>query len=410
MRLPLILVLPVLLLGIAADIYIYRTVRSWQLRHARFWKGVLLWSSVLLSLAFAVMIAWPKKAADDAGLTTLMWCLYAYFSIYIPKYIFVIISLICRIPQLFRHKPLPGSRAVPTVLALATFAVMVSGVINTRRIDINTGEYSHPDLPEAFEGLEIIQISDLHTGTYGTDTSFVSKLVDSINGRRPDVIVFTGDIVNRHTSELEPFVPVLARLNAPLGVYSILGNHDYGDYYKWPSPEAKAENRRQLLDLQRRMGWKMLNNESAVLRAGGDSIVLIGVENIGDPPFPVYGDLDKAYSGDPADPAFKILLSHNPAHWCSDIAQSPDKNIALTLSGHTHAMQMSVGGKSPAAFRYPTWGGMYTDTDGAHDLYVNIGTGEVGIPARIGATPEVTVFRFSRGPKTEGYAKTYKAE
>ena len=125
--------------------------------------------------------------------------------------------------------------------------------------------------------------------------------------------------------------------------------------------------------------------------------MLIGVENIGDPPFPVYGDLDAAYPGDLADPAFKILMSHNPAHWVEDIKDSPDKNIALTLSGHTHAMQMELFGVSPAAFRYQTWGGMYADEDAAHRLYVNIGLGEVGIPARIGATPEITLISLRRG-------------
>ena len=145
------------------------------------------------------------------------------------------------------------------------------------------------------------------------------------------------------------------------------------------------------------MGWQLLNNESRTLRRGNDSIVVIGVENIGDPPFPVYGDLDAAYPGDLDDPSFKILMSHNPAHWVEDIKDSPDKNIALTLAGHTHAMQVELFGLSPAAFRYDTWVGMYADTDSAHRLYVNIGLGEVGIPARIGATPEITQITLRSG-------------
>ena len=136
----------------------------------------------------------------------------------------------------------------------------------------------------------------------------------------------------------------------------------------------------------------MLNNNNEFLHSGAESLALIGVENIGDPPFHVYGNLDEAYPGDLADPAFKILLSHNPAHWENDIRNAPDKNIALTLSGHTHAMQMELFGLSPAALRYRDWGGLYADEDSTHMLYVNIGIGEVGIPARIGATPEVTLF------------------
>ena len=138
----------------------------------------------------------------------------------------------------------------------------------------------------------------------------------------------------------------------------------------------------------------MLNNSTEFIRRGNDSIALIGVENVGDPPFNTYGDLDEAY---PTldDPVVKILLSHNPAHWDDDIKDSPDKNIALTLSGHTHAMQMSAFGFSPASWRYPTWGGLYSDNDG-HQLYVNIGIGEVAIPARIGATPEITLITLRR--------------
>jgi len=147
----------------------------------------------------------------------------------------------------------------------------------------------------------------------------------------------------------------------------------------------------ELYRMQHDMGWTLMNNSAHTFHAGPDSLVLIGVENIGDPPFPIYGDLDKAYPGDLADSAFKILLSHNPAHWVDDIAGSPDKNIALTLSGHTHAMQIEVGGFSPGQFRYPTWGGLYSDENGSHSLYVNIGAGTVGVPMRLGATPEITL-------------------
>ena len=178
------------------------------------------------------------------------------------------------------------------------------------------------------------------------------------------------------------------------GVFSILGNHDYGDYYSWNSPADKADNMQQLLDMQSEMGWKMLNNATSFIHRGNDSIALIGVENVGDPPFTVYGDLDMAYET-LDDPVVKILLSHNPAHWVEDIKDAPDKNIALTLSGHTHAMQMSAFGVSPAAWRYPTWGGLYADEDG-HQLYVNIGLGEVAIPARIGANPEITLITLRR--------------
>ena len=262
-------------------------------------------------------------------------------------------------------------------------------LINRYNIDVNRVDVEIEGLPAAFDGYTIAQISDLHVGTYGYDTTYVAEVADVVNSLSPNMIAFTGDIVNRISSELEPFVGTLSQLKAPDGVYSILGNHDYGDYYNSPSDAQKQANLEHLCNLQKQMGWKMLNNAYDIVRRSNDSIAIIGVENVGDPPFHTYGDLDAAY---PAldDPTTKILLSHNPAHWDNDIQDAPDKNIALTLSGHTHAMQMCVFGWSPAAFRYPTWSGLYKDND-KHRLYVNIGIGEVAIPSRIGATPEITL-------------------
>ena len=397
MRLPLLLILPLFLLNVLVDWYICRAVRNRCRRGASFWRPFALWSSVACALALVAAVCWPKKSAADSELVGLMWLLYAYFSIYIPKYLFVIFDLVGKIPQLWHRPRIKAFGTCGAVLAVLAFATMWWGaLINRYRIDVKEVTYANPALPAAFDGLTIAQISDLHVGTYGADTSYVARVVAEVNALHPDLIVFTGDIVNRRTEELEPFTGVLSRLHAPLGVYSILGNHDYGDYYQWPDESAKKENMELLYRLQDGMGWKLLNNESHTFYAGGDSLVLIGVENIGDPPFPTYGDLDAAYRGDLADEAYKVLLSHNPAHWNDDIADSPDKNIALTLSGHTHAMQIEICGVSPAVFRYKTWGGMYTDADEAHHLYVNIGIGEVGIPARIGATPEITLFTLTR--------------
>lgn len=396
MRLPLVLILPLLLLSILADVYICRAVWMRCRRHAGFWRKTALISSVALSLCLVAAILWPKKSTSDDGLLGLMWFLYAYFSIYIPKYIFIIVDLLGKIPCLWHRRRIRGFAQAGIALAVTVCALMWWGaLVNRYRINVERVEITDASLPETFNGLTIAQLSDLHVGSYGSDTTYLHKLVATVNSLHPDIIVFTGDIVNRRSDELKPFVGTLSGLHAPLGVYSILGNHDYGDYYLWNSPEEKEANRELLFRLQNEMGWHLLNNTHKTFYAGSDSIVLIGVENIGDPPFHVYGDLDKAYPGDLDDPAFKILLSHNPAHWTADIADAPDKNIALTLSGHTHAMQMELFGLSPAAFRYKTWGGLYTDDDNAHPLYVNIGIGEVGIPARIGATPEITLFTFT---------------
>lgn len=397
MRLPLIFTLAVLVINALADWYICRIVRQRSTAHRQLWRRVAVWSSVGLALFLIAAILWPKKSTGDSQLVGLMWLLYAYFSIYIPKYIFIIFDAIGRIPQLWRAKRIRICTWTGIALGILSFCLMWWGaLINRYQTDVREVSFARADVPEAFDGFRIAQISDLHTGSFGTDTAFVSKLVDRVNALNPDLIVFTGDIVNRRSDELMPFVSALGRLSAPHGVYSILGNHDYGDYYQWPSAEAKAANLQLLKDLQARMGWRMLNNDTEMIYMGSDSLALIGVENIGDPPFHIYGDLDRAYRGDLADPTFKILLSHNPAHWTADIADSPDKNIALTMAGHTHAMQIELFGASPSAWRYPTWGGMYADADSAHHLYVNIGAGEVAIPARIGATPEITLFTLRK--------------
>ncbi len=397
MRLPLLLILPILILDILADWYICRAVWRRCTRGARFWRPVSLWSSIVLGVGLLAAIAWPKKSASDYDLTGLMWFLYCYFSIYVPKYLFIIIDLLGKVPQLWHRRRIKGFAHAGITVAVLTFGLMWWGaLVNRYRIEVKEIEFADPSLPSSFEGLTIAQISDLHTGSYGSDTTYVAKVVETVNALHPDIIVFTGDIVNRRSKELKPFVSTLSRLNAPLGVYSVLGNHDYGDYYAWDSAADKEANMQELYRMQHDMGWTLMNNSAHTFHAGPDSLVLIGVENIGDPPFPIYGNLDKAYPGDLADPAFKILLSHNPAHWVDDIAGSPDKNIALTLSGHTHAMQMELFGLSPATFRYDTWGGMYADIDSTRRLYVNIGIGEVGVPARIGATPEITLFTLRR--------------
>lgn len=397
MRLPLLLILPILILDILADWYICRAVWRRCTRGARFWRPVSLWSSIVLGVGLLAAIAWPKKSASDYDLTGLMWFLYCYFSIYVPKYLFIIIDLLGKVPQLWHRRRIKGFAHAGITVAVLTFGLMWWGaLVNRYRIEVKEIEFAEPSLPSSFEGLTIAQISDLHTGSYGSDTTFVAKVVETVNALHPDIIVFTGDIVNRRSKELKPFVSTLSRLNAPLGVYSVLGNHDYGDYYAWDSAADKEANMQELYRMQHDMGWTLMNNNAHTFHAGPDSLVIIGVENIGDPPFPIYGDLDKAYPGDLADSAFKILLSHNPAHWVDDIAGSPDKNIALTLSGHTHAMQMELFGLSPATFRYDTWGGMYADIDSTRRLYVNIGIGEVGVPARIGATPEITLFTLRR--------------
>ena len=379
-----------LVVNLLTDRYIYVVLKK-RFR-SRIPARIQLFTSILLYIVIFATLLLPFKSGTNAVLLTVMWVLFTYISIYVAKYIFVIFDLLSRIPELFNRRRLKWLTIAGAAAGVLTFATFWWGaLINRFHIDVRETKVAVADLPEGFDGYRIVQLSDLHVGTFGSDTTFVCKLVDKVNSLHPDLIVFTGDIVNRRSDELKPFLGPLSRLKAKDGIISILGNHDYGDYVVWSDQKAKRENLKMLIEDQRSMGWDILLNENRKIKSsGGDSLIVIGVENIGDPPFHIYGSLPKAYPT-LSDNVCKILLSHNPAHWVDSIQTTDSIKIGLTLSGHTHAMQCEVFGKSPASFRYPTWGGLYADPDSTHLLYVNIGEGTVGFPARIGATPEVTL-------------------
>lgn len=389
MRIPLLFAVTVLLISLAVDLYISRRL-----------KGHNILQRVHAAIAASFTILWiaiicvPKRIGDDGFMMHIMWALYAYWSVYVPKYIAVIFDLAGAIPRMWHKARVKLFSYVGAAIGFLIFGAIWWGALAGRfHLDINKVNISIPDLPAGMRGLRIVQISDWHVGSYGTDTAFVSRAIDSINALRPDLIVFTGDIVNRHSNELRPFEQTMSRLHAPLGVYSVMGNHDYGDYYAWASEYAHLADADTLRAIQRRMGWHMLDNETVMLHRGSDSLALVGVENIGEPPFKTRGNLLRAYPT-PADSTAKILLSHNPMHWTDSIAGKTDRNFALTLSGHTHAMQMQIGGWSPAEWRYPKWKGLHSDSLG-RQLYVNIGLGTVGMPMRIGASPEITLITLN---------------
>ncbi len=396
MRASLFLLLSILVVNLAVDWYILRQISSRVKTHRRFWYRTELWTSVTMVLLLMTAIIVPARNGSNHVLLTKMWLLFGYLTVYVPKITAVLFDLIASVPCLFGHKRIKPITVIGITIGTAIFLGMWWGaLINRFRTDTREVTIEITDLPESFDGYRIVQFSDLHTGTYDNDTSYVSSLVDDINNLEGDVVVFTGDIVNRESSELHPFVNVLRRLHASDGVFAILGNHDYGDYMTWDSPADKQRNMEALYSALQRSGMDLLRNETRWLRRGNDSIALIGVENIGDPPFPVYGSLLRAYPT-PGDDVTKILLTHNPAHWTDSISGHDEIHIPLTLSGHTHAMQIEMMGISPAALRYPTWGGLYTDAHEHHQLYVNIGAGTVGMPMRLGATPEITVITLRR--------------
>ena len=267
---------------------------------------------------------------------------------------------------------------------------------------------SFPHLPPHFDGLKILQISDLHLGNWDS-LSAMHKLVELINRQEADIIVFTGDLVDFITSEAFRFKRELQKIKAKEAVYCILGNHDYGDYMHWDTAMEKEKNFEALLQFYRELNWQLLRNESIVLQRGKDRILLSGVENWGDRKrYQKLADLDKTYLGY-ENISFKILLSHNPAHWEKHILHFKH-TIDLTLSGHTHGGQIGVEWNgirwSPIAYLYPYWAGLYretnTQTGQQQLLYVNRGTGSIGYPGRIGILPEVTVFKLHKGKKENG--------
>lgn len=395
MRVSLFLLLTLLVINLAIDWYIYRQVTH-RCKRPILWGRAEVWSAILFSLVLIAGIIIPAREGSNNVLLAKMWLIFIYGSVYIPKALAVIFDLVASAPRLFGHKRIKPLTTVGVVLAVVSFcAIWWGAAINRFTIDNKEVEIEMTDLPESFDGYRIAQFSDLHVGTFGNDTSYVSRLVDNINSLHADIIVFTGDIVNRRSEEVAPFIKTLSRLHARDGVIAILGNHDYGDYMTWPSEQAKRDNMQVLYDAYDKAGIKLLLNETELIRRGNDSIALIGVENIGDPPFPLYGSLLKAYPT-PDDSATKVLLSHNPAHWVDSISENDRLRIPLTLAGHTHAMQIELFGMSPAALRYKTWGGLYSDTHERHQLYVNIGAGTVGMPMRLGATPEITLLTLRR--------------
>lgn len=276
------------------------------------------------------------------------------------------------------------------------FSSLVYGFGNKYNYDVKRLQLAYDNLPGAFKGLKIVHISDIHSGSL-LDKNAVAAGITMILAEKPDIIFFTGDLVNDQATEMDHLKDVFARLEAPLGVYSTLGNHDYGDYVQWPiNGISKEQNLENIKQVHADMGWKLLMNEHVVLERGEEQIAVIGIENwSARGRFPKHGKMQEAHAG-AKDLPFKILLSHDPSHWEAEV-KPLYKDVDLMLSGHTHGMQFGVevpGFKwSPVQYMYKQWAGLYEGE--GQKLYVNRGFGFIGYPGRVGVLPEITVIELT---------------
>lgn len=279
-------------------------------------------------------------------------------------------------------------------ISSSLFLSLLYGFGNKYKYQLLHKKVAIKNLPAAFKGFKIIHISDIHSGSL-KEKEAVQKGIDLIQKQRADLILFTGDLVNDKATEMQDWTPIFGQLSAPNGVFSTLGNHDYGDYVQWSSKEAKEANLNALKSVHASMGWKLLMNENVTIEKGGAKIKLVGIENWGAKArFPKYGQLKKALDGvDPTDVI--VLMSHDPSHWEAQVIPEFPQ-VDLMLSGHTHGMQFGLENPyfkwSPVQWVYKQWAGLYQQGD--QKLYVNRGFGFLGYPGRVGIMPEVTLLEL----------------
>lgn len=348
-----------------------------------FCRGKVVWSA-------------PQQYAVAGLLTWLIICLFVTLPLLLED-ITRLIKAIFRKPT--NAPRIPSRRKFVSTLGWGLAAIPFASILYS----IFKGKYNYKvwkytlyfdNLPKAFDGYRITQISDIHCGSFDNYEK-IRYGVELINSQKSDVILFTGDLVNNLANEVHNWKSLFATLQASDGVFSIMGNHDYGDYSSWETPEAKQQNLEHLFQLQKQMGWQLLLNEHCYLERNGEKIALIGVENWGHGRFSKYGDLNKAMEGVNTED-FKILMSHDPTHW-QEVVLPENKDIQLTLSGHTHGMQCGIEIPgwlkwSPSQYIYKYWGGMYEE--GGKYLNVNRGFGYHAFPGRLGVWPEITVIEL----------------
>ncbi len=393
------------------DVYAFAAVRSWlapyrpgarKTGYILYWTLSLLAFGLILLNVFELTAAWPRglRTYTNAGIFIL------YLS-KVPVVLFLLGDDLRRAVTWIVNKVSPVTERDTSRSRFLSKAALVAGgvplvtltygmVRNAYRYRRFAVDVPIDNLPAGLEGLKIVQISDIHSGSWTRSTP-LHHAVDMVNREHGDIVVFTGDLVNNRSEEMLPYIDIFKQIRGKHGVYSILGNHDYGDYVDWDSDAAKAANMRQLYDIHARLGWDLLRDEHRKLDINGHRLALIGIENWSAIlRFPKYGHLDVAAAGtDDCD--CRVLLSHDPTSWDA-LVRPQYANIDLTLSGHTHGFQFGIeipGFKwSPSQYVYEQWAGLYRQ--GRQSLYVNRGLGFLGYPGRVGILPEVTVLTLRK--------------
>lgn len=387
----LFLIVLVFMLG---DIYFFQavsTVFRSQVIHSIYW-----WVDLLLVGGVFIVIFLRRSGHDVQHMAGVL--ISSFLTVFIPKLLALPVLLAEDAVRVLRGFPIRNTYISEMALlwAMLILILIVFGLTKGRHFyRVRQQILYFPDLPEDFDGFRITQLSDIHSGSL-SNVKAVKRGIDLVNAQRSDLVLFTGDLVNNKASEMEPWISDFGVLQAPFGKFSVLGNHDYGDYIRWENADSKALNLLRLKDIHHEMGFRLLTNESITIQKGSDSISLIGVENWGKGGFHQYGDLDKATARLPKD-SFKILMSHDPSHW-EQVTLNHHTHVHLTFAGHTHGMQFGIelfGFKwSPIQYFYEQWAGLY-HKDGKY-LYVNRGFGYHGLKGRIGIWPEITVITLKR--------------
>jgi hypothetical protein len=396
---------------IVFEFYSFQLIKT--LSRGHWWKWVYL--AVSIGIMLNVLLQFYLHSNRTIVSAPRDFAITLFLALFIAKIVFVLFLLgedIYRVitgsyqkiagTSVENNSFLPSRRKFISMIGLGIAALPFGAIFYGAfkgKYDYQVREYelSFKDLPDSFDGYKITQISDIHVGSFD-DREEVAYALELVNKQNGDVILFTGDLVNNVSEEMYGWEDLFATLKAKDGIFSVLGNHDYGDYVTWDTPAEKKDNLQKLLKIQKSMGWNLLMDENASIDRGLDSLKIVGVQNWGGGRFTKYGDLQKASQGLQQDD-FKVLLSHDPTHWDEQV-KANDTNFQLTLSGHTHGMQMGIEipgwiKLSPAWFAYKKWAGIYKEYD--RFLNVNRGFGFLGYSGRAGIWPEITVIKLKKG-------------